>query len=180
MSSDAFTSYLNNNVLEFKDYSKKYGTPSIKRINKMVQGIKMPAKEVLERGTIFKNTSFSIANEFNDVEEFIKYFRTFMIDVENNLRSKRTELFAGIESFALNSYSSIGICYKVQESDSEYKTRLKENERMKALNALIPVIQSAHETFLTARQEEINEQRKLSIQRKIEALQNELQNLDGE
>lgn len=174
---DAFISYLDNNVPEYKEYSKKYGTPSVKRINKMVKGIKMPAHEVLERGTNFKNTSFRIEDEFTDVEEFIKYFRRFMVDVENNLRSNRIELFAGIESFSLNSYSSIGICYKVQESDTEYKSRSKENERMKELNSLIPLVQAAHQSFLTARQEHINEQRKLSIKRKMEDLQRELDEL---
>lgn len=178
--SDAFTSYLNNNVPEYKEYSRKYGTPSVKRINKMVQGVKLSAQEIVERGTNFKNTSYHITKEFTDVEEFIKYFRGFMNDVEKELRENPIQLFVGIESFSFNSYCGVGICYRVQESDSDYKDRIKENERKKALNELIPLIQAAHQSFLTARNEHINEQRKLSIQRKIEELQNELQNLDGE
>lgn len=173
----AFSSYLNNNVPEYKEYSRKYGTPSIKRINKMIQGIKMPVQEIVERGTNFKNTSYIISEEFSDVEDFVKYFRCFMTDVENKLRDNPIEVFAGIDSFSFNSYCGVGVCYKVQESNDAYKDRVKENVRMKALNDLIPLIQAAHQSFLTARQEHVNEQRKLSIQRKIAELQSELNEL---
>lgn len=175
--SDAFISYLGNNVPEFNEYSKKHGTPSIKRINKMVQGIKMPAQEVLERGTQYKDKSFSIKSEFNDVEGFIKYFRGFMVDIENQLRDNPLEVFVGIEAFSFNSYNSIGLRYQIQEHPQDYKVRVKENNRMKEINSLIPLVQAAHQSFLTARQEHINDQRKLSIKRKMEELQRELDEL---
>lgn len=175
---ESFLNYLNHNVPEYQQYVAKYGSPGLKRVNKMVQGIKLPCDETLLRGTTYKEQTFSMSSEFSTVEGYINYFRTRMQEIENELRDS-VEPFIKISSFQTNYRGELVVNYEVQESSHTFKKRLKENERIKSLNALIPLVQAASECFQNDTQERINEQRKLGIKKKMEALQRELNELDG-
>ena len=176
---ESFLNYLIHNVPEYQLYVVKYGSPGLKRVNKMIQGIKLPCDETLLRGTTNKEQAFGLTDEFSSVEGYIKYFRTRMQQIEDELRDS-SEQFVKITSFMTNYHGELLVYYEVQESEHTFKKRLKENERIKTLNALIPLVQAAAESFQTHTQERINEQRKLGIKKKMEALQRELNDLDGD
>lgn len=175
---ESFLNYLNHNVPEYQLYVAKYGSPGLKRVNKMVQGIKLPCDEIVQRGSTFLEQEFNMCCEFSTVEGYINYFRNRMQEIENELRISTA--FIKVSSFYTNYRGQLVVNYEVQESSPTYKKRVKENERIKSLNALIPLVQAAAESFQTHTQERINEQRKLGIKKKMEALQRELNELEGD
>ena len=173
---ESFLNYLKHHVPEYDQYLKRYSNPGLKRINKMVNGEKFDVSVHLIRETVSKKKDFFFVSDFDDIKHFNSYYNYRINEIEKELKDNTIEPFVKITGFELG-YNCIIIKYDTVEHEQDYKKRLRENERRIALNDMIPIIQDAARDFEEHNQQKIEENRKLVIQKKIEALQRELENL---